>query len=89
MRLKGHTPCRCGDLKGLDCLNHQGSNVPLTRLHGKFAGINAGDIDQIADQSIHARAVALDTRSFEQQKRAVAVVLKFLSEELRTHHDSV
>ena len=58
---KRYAPRGCCGLKSFYCLQHQCGCVTLGLLHGKFAGVDAGDVYQVANQAIHTHAVAFDT----------------------------
>ena len=49
-------------MEQLDRLREQRVNVSGLERHRQLPGIDAGDIDQVADETVHARRVALDPR---------------------------
>ena len=60
LRREGDALLERGGLERLRRFRHQGGGVTLDGRHRELPGVDAGDVDEVADEPIHPRDVAPD-----------------------------
>jgi hypothetical protein len=76
--LQGHPFCRGGCSKRIRRFGDQNGQIPRCRCDGELTGVYAGDIDQVADQPVHAGGVPLDALGFRDNAGAVLILRRSL-----------